>query len=47
MRKFEIIFAIIELCIGIYFSYKGSDMNIFFLLMSGYHWGKGLWGENK
>lgn len=30
MRKIEIILAIIEFCIGIYFSYKGSNMNIFF-----------------
>lgn len=47
MKKIEILFGIVELCIGIYFSYKGTDMNIFFLLMSGYHFGKGIWGGNE
>lgn len=44
MRKIEIIFGIIEFFIGIYFTYKGYNMNVLFLLMAGYHLGKGMWG---
>ena len=47
MRKCEIFAAIIEFCIGIYSRYKGSNLDVFFFTMSGYHFGKGLWGENK
>lgn len=47
MRKIEMFAAIIEFCIGIYFRYKGSNIDVFFFTMAGYHWGKGLWGENK
>ena len=43
----DIIFAIIEICIAIYFTIMHIEGKEFFFLLGGYHLGKGLYEKGE